>query len=103
MDNRTEILKRLLIETAHEWLERNKNAIGDKWYEKIRKELNRANSIIYDRVTLMGYALWLFNILVNLGVIAVLTKSGYHIININKALDQRTTKRLIVVIHMCTW
>ncbi|MEM4430673.1 MAG: hypothetical protein QXM08_05880 [Thermofilaceae archaeon] len=103
MDLQTEVMKRLLIDTAWDWLEKNKRAIGDKWYEKISKHLRRADSEITDKASLMGYALWLFNILGTFGVLAGMGPDGYTIKYINERLDKRSTRQLLTVIQMCVW
>ncbi|MEM4958838.1 MAG: hypothetical protein QXX12_03070 [Nanopusillaceae archaeon] len=103
MDLQTEVMKKLLIDAAWQWLEANKNAIGDKWYEKISKHLRRADTEITDKIRLMGYALWLFNIVTNFSVVAYISRRRYTVWHINENLDQRTTKQLIAAIHMCLW
>ncbi|MEM4593238.1 MAG: hypothetical protein QW196_07550 [Sulfolobales archaeon] len=103
MDAQLEILKRLLIDTAWDWLEKNKHAIGDNWYEKISKYLRRADTEITDKVRLMGYALWLYNVVTNFAVLAYMSRRRYVIWRINENLDAKTTKQLIAVIHMCLW
>ncbi|MEM4846460.1 MAG: hypothetical protein QW794_01715 [Thermosphaera sp.] len=103
MDAQLEVFKRLLIETAWSWLEANKSTIGEKWYEKISSHLRRADTEITDKIRLMGYALWLYNIVVNFSVLAYLSRRRYVIWRINENLDAKTTKQLIAVIHMCLW
>lgn len=103
MDVQVEVMKKLFIDMAMSWLEKNRVAIGDKWYEKIRKHLRKAESQITDKASLMGYALWLFTVLGTLGVLAGMGPDGYTVKYISEKLDERSTRQLLAVIQMCVW
>ncbi|MEM4061119.1 MAG: hypothetical protein QXK11_11510 [Pyrobaculum sp.] len=103
VDLRDELMKKLLIEAAWEWLEKNRSAIGDKWYEKISKHLRRADSEITDKARLMGYALWLYNIVSNFAVESGISRRGVAIHSVPPIIDEKTTRRLLVAIQMSIW
>ncbi|MGC8988395.1 hypothetical protein, partial [Infirmifilum sp.] len=49
------------------WLETNKNAIGEKWYKKIDRELRKVEAgQVYDCAGALALALWTLNVLATL-------------------------------------
>jgi hypothetical protein len=85
-----------------DWAEINKNAIGDKWFKRITKEvkahLKRETPTIPE---VMGFALWCFNVVSTLGVLAGIAPNEVAIHSISKNLDERSTKRLLYLCAAC--
>ena len=71
MENKWEDIIRLfrtqLLNAFSEWLEKNREAIGDKWYEQLQKQPWRECAT---PVEIMGTAMWMFNMIADFGVLA---------------------------------
>jgi hypothetical protein len=88
-------IRRMLIEAFAEWLEANKETIGDKWYASLMKQDWRGCD---DISSIMGTAMWVFNMVANLGVLAGMGPGDYQIHQLADGLDEKNTKRLLVAI-----
>jgi hypothetical protein len=91
--------RRELSEKFLAWLDRNRERIGKKWHEKLLKNFRKAK--MNDEAHILATALWMFNMVTNLGVIAGIGVSfGYKIEKIYN-LDEKTTKDVLEVISKC--
>jgi hypothetical protein len=91
--------RRELSEKFLAWLDRNRERIGEKWYKKLLKNFRKAK--MNDETHILATALWMFNMVANLGVIAGIGISfGYKIEKIYN-LDRETSEDLLKVIAKC--
>jgi len=91
--------RRELSEKFLAWLERNKEKIGEKWYEKLLKNFRKAK--MNDEAHILATVLWMFNMVCNLGVVAGIGISfGYKIEKIYN-LDEKTTKDVLEALSKC--
>jgi len=86
-----------LLEAFESWLEKNREAIGD-WYDKLQKQPWRE---MCTPVEIMGTSLWMFNMIANCGVMAGIGPDKVSIHEIDKRLDEQSTKRLLLMIQAC--
>jgi hypothetical protein len=106
-----ESLLRLFYErvavAATDWAEANKNAIGEKWSKHIAKYARRALSLSRDPKhaptvpEVMGFALWAFNMVAGLGVMAGLGPNGVSLQGIPPSMDEKSTRRLLYLCSAC--
>jgi len=91
---REELSKKFLA-----WLDRNRERIGEKWYKKLLKNFRKAN--MDSEVRVLAVALWMFNMVCNLGAIGAIGVSfGYKIEKVYN-LDRETTEDLLKTISRC--
>jgi hypothetical protein len=88
-----------LISAFKDWLEKNHEAIGDKWYDSLMKKVTEADADT--AVKIMGTSLWMFNMIAGFGVMAGIGPNNVNLQGLNPALDEKSTKRLLVIISEC--
>jgi len=94
------LFKQVLIEAVDNWLSNNKELIGEKIEKRIRRELRKFSK---DRPTIpsiCGFALWIFQMMGNLGVVAGVGVDGYTVFEATweRGFDRRSTERLLLAI-----
>jgi len=71
MENKWEDVIRLfrnsLLDAFSNWLEKNREVIGDKWYDSLQKQPWRECAT---PIEIMGTGLWVFNMVAGFGVLA---------------------------------
>jgi len=82
------------------WLEANKDAIG-KWYDQLHKRAKDAENITTNAIAIMGTSMWMFNMIANCGVMAGIGPDKVSIHQLDPRLDEKTTKRLLLLISAC--
>jgi len=92
------MFRQSLLSAFEEWLEKNKEAIG-KWYDRLLKQIAEADCDT--AIKIMGTALWMFNMVAGLGVMAGIGPDGVNIHEINPQLDEQSTKKLLLIISSC--
>jgi len=91
--------RRELSEKFLTWLNKNREKIGEKWYEKLLKSFRKTK--MNNEAHVLATTLWIFNMLGTLGMIGGIGVSfGYKIEEIYN-LDRRTTEDLLKVISKC--
>jgi len=102
MENRWEDIIRMfrtqLLDAFSDWLEKNREAIGDKWYEKLQKQTWRECAT---PIEIMATSMWMFNMIAGFGVMAGIGPDHVSIHEIDKRLDESSTKRLLLMIQSC--
>jgi len=91
------MFRRSLLDAFSDWLEKNREAIG-KWYEKLQGETWRECAT---PVEIMGTAMWMFNRVADLGVLAGIGPDQVSIHEIREGLDKPSTVRLLHLIKAC--
>ncbi|MEM4976740.1 MAG: hypothetical protein QXT64_05400 [Desulfurococcaceae archaeon] len=97
MDARTEVLKRLLVDVAREWIERSREAIGEEQYELLSRQLQKFSEMY----PLETAARWLLRIVSDHADIAYTGKRLFEVWWVREGIDPRSTRQLLAVIHMC--
>ncbi len=92
------------LETAARlWLETNKpalDAINKNWYKKIKRDLERTDwKDKHPCVIALATALWLFNMVTNLGVVAGVGVDFLKVHRIPESFDRATTLFLLATIR----
>jgi hypothetical protein len=90
--------RRELSEKFLTWLEKNREKIGEKWYENLLKFFRKIK--MNDETDVLATALWMFNMIGNLGGIAGIGLFGYKLEKIYN-LDEKTTKDVLETISKC--
>lgn len=86
-----------LVRAFREWLDANRDRINPRWVARLERELRRVNTSTVPGV--VGGALWMFNMLANLGVLATVGLDGYKVYDYS-VFDRRTTDRLLRTISI---
>jgi len=99
MEDIIRLFHQSLLATFDNWLEKNKEAIGDKWYYRLEQQMKEADCDT--AIKIMGTALWMFNMIAGFGVLAGIGPDKVSIHEIDKRLDEQSTKRLLLLIQSC--
>jgi hypothetical protein len=91
-----ELVGQQLINSFNDWLEANKNNLHPRLYNKLRKQLRKVE--VDSIVSVIGTAMWMFQILGNVGVGAGIGPYDYVIQYMNENIDRKTTERLLLMI-----
>jgi len=100
MEDIIKLFRQSLLAAFDNWLEKNKEAIGEKWYDwflKKRGEVADCDTA----VKIMGTSMWMFNMVADCGVLAGIGPDMVNIREIREGLDEESTKRLLLVISNC--
>jgi hypothetical protein len=79
------------------WLDVNKEAIG-KWYDDLYKKAKDAEAECNTIMKLMGDAMWMMNMIANLGVLAGVGPNHFDLQVLAPGLDEKSSKRLLALI-----
>jgi len=91
--------RRELSEKFLTWLNKNRERIGEKWYENLLKNFRKVK--MNNEAQISATVLWMLNVIGSLGVIAGIGVSfGYKIEKIYN-LDRETTEDLLKVMSKC--
>jgi hypothetical protein len=102
MEHAIRLFRKQLFDTFYGWLERNKDAIGDKEYSDLFSRAKEAENTADNAIGIMAVALWMFNMAANCGVMAGVGPDGYNLQCLeNPKLDEASTKKLLTIIVAC--
>lgn len=99
MEDAIRMFRESLLSAFRDWLEKNKETVGDKWYDELLRKVKEVDADT--AIKIMGTAMWIFNMIANLGVLAGITPDGISIHKIREGLDEQSTKRLLLIISSC--
>jgi len=85
-----------LVDAFEKWLEANRDRINPRLYNRLRRELRKVNTSTVPGV--MGAALWMLNILGNMGCLVTVGLDGFQIISCD-GFDRRATERLAILMY----
>jgi len=97
------LFRERLFANFYEWLETNRQVIGDKWYERFVEMAKKAEDDCNSAIKIIATALWLFNMMSNCGVMAGLgpdhisDQTDYE----RTGLDKKSTKRMLLLVQAC--
>jgi len=98
MEDIVRMFRQSLLSAFEDWLEKNREAIG-KWYDRLLSQVKGADCDT--AIKIMGTAMWMFNMVAGLGVLAGIGPDGVNIHEIDPRLDEQSTKRLLLIISSC--
>jgi len=102
MENKWEDIIRMfrtqLLDTFSDWLEKNREAIGDKWCDSLQKQPWRECAT---PIEIMATSMWMFNMIADCGVLAGIGPDQVSIHEIREGLDKQSTVRLLHLIKAC--
>jgi len=97
MEDIIRLFRKSLLDAFGDWLEKNEEAIG-KWYDSLQKQPWRDCAT---PIEIVSMALWMFSMIANLGVLAGVGPNNLNIVEIRKGLDEKSSKRLLLMIQNC--
>jgi len=95
------LFRQQLFSSFYEWLENNKEAIGEKWHRQLSEKGKEAEDECDTAIKIMGTSLWMFNMISGCGVLAGIGPNAVSIHEIAPKLDEKSTKRLLHLIAAC--
>jgi len=95
------LFRKQLFSSFYEWLETNKEAIGEKWYKQLSEKGKEAEDECDTAIKIMATAMWAFNMAAGCGVLAGIGPDKVNIQEIREGLDEQSTKRLLLMIQAC--
>ncbi|MEM3728520.1 MAG: hypothetical protein QXF75_04905 [Candidatus Bathyarchaeia archaeon] len=101
MESLVRMFRESLFKAFYDWLEKNKAAIGEKWYVYAFNEAKKAEDLADNAVGVVGVAMWMFNTIANCGVMAGVGPDGYSLQCLDPKIDEASTKRLLMMIVAC--
>jgi len=101
MESLVKMFRESLFKAFYDWLEKNKAAIGEKWYVYAFNEAKKAEDLADNAVGVVGAAMWMFNMIANCGVMAGVGPDGYSLQCLDPKIDEASTKRLLMMIVAC--
>jgi len=100
MEDIIKLFRQSLLATFDNWLEKNKEAIGEKqynWFLKKRKDAGDCDTAI----KIMATSMWMFNMIADCGVLAGIGPDKVSIHEIREGLDKQSTVKLLHLIKAC--
>ena len=101
MEDTIRLFRKTLFSAFRDWLKTNKEAIGEKWYNKLRTQLAKADADT--AIKIMATSMWIFNMIANFGVLTGIgpPPSKIKLQGLNEKLDKKSTMRLLYMIQSC--
>ena len=103
MESMLRLFREQLFSAFYEWLEKNRDYLGkrhDQLYEQSKKS---AENLADNEIGIFSMAMWMFNSVANCGVMCGIGPDGpvLYDYSIPEGLDEKTTKRLLLMISSC--
>jgi len=96
MEETIVMFKECLFQSFYDWLLRHREMIGDKHYGKLFDDLKKAWDLSDTPVKLIGIAMWIFNMIANLGVLAGLGPAKVDLQVLPEKYDEKLTRRVLL-------
>ena len=95
------MFRKSLFKAFYNWLEVNKEAIGEKWYNELRSRAAKADADT--AIKIMATSMWMFNMISGFGVLTGIgpPPSKIELQGFNEKLDKKATMRLLYMIQSC--
>jgi hypothetical protein len=94
----TRMFRERLFLAFFDWLDTNHQAIGDNWYENLYKKGKDGEADCDTIMKIMGDAMWMFNMIANLGVMAGVGPNKVDLQALAPGLDEKSSKRILALI-----
>jgi len=101
MEETIVMFKECLFQSFYDWLLRHREIIGDRHYGKLLDDLKKSWDLSDTAVKLIGIAMWIFNMIANLGVMAGLGPAKVNIVEIPQQYDEKLTRRVLLNCSSC--
>ena len=98
MEDTIRLFRTQLFSAFRNWVDTNKQAIGEKWCSRLLKEGEKAASDCDTALKIIGVALWMFNMISQFGVLAGLGPNKVNLQHLDERIDEKSTKRIL---HLC--
>jgi len=98
MEDFSRMFRERLFAAFFDWLDANKKAIGDKWYDNLYMKGKDAEAECNTIMKIMGDAMWMMNMIANLGVLAGVGPNHFDLQVLAPGLDEKSSKRLLALI-----
>jgi len=102
LESMLRLFRKQLFSAFYKWLEKNKEYL-DKRYSQLYNKGKEAENAAQDAIGVFSMAMWMFNSIANCGVMCGIGPDGpvLYDYSIPEGLDEKTTKRLLLVISAC--
>ncbi len=100
MQDAIKLFRTQLFDAFWDWVETNKEVIGEKWYKFFQKEGKHAENV-NTAGGIMATSMWMFSMIANLGVSAGIGPNRVQIHQIDKRLNKKSSIRLLHIISCC--
>ena len=102
MEELVRMFRDSLFNSFYDWLEKNRDAVGEDLYEKLYDRAKEAEDAADNAIGVMAVAIWMLNMISGCGVFAGVGPEGYNLQYIeNPKIDEGSTRRLLTVISAC--
>jgi len=93
--NTAEAIGEELANRLYKWLKIHREVIGENWYKKMMSERKKFIRERKTADTVIGFTLWIQNMLSNFGILASIGLDGIKIYYINNRINQVATLQLL--------
>ncbi len=97
LEDFTRSFRERLFAAFFNWLEVNKNTLG-KRYDGIYNEGRKAEAECNTLQKIMGYSLWMLNMIADCGVNAGIGLNGVNFQSVAEGIDEGSSKRLLALL-----
>ena len=94
------LFRKQLFVAFWDWVETNKEAIGEKWYASLKKRGKDAENCD-TAIKILATSMWMFNMIAGCGVLAGIGPNNVNLQHLDERLDEKTSKRLLYLIASC--
>lgn len=98
MQDLTKLLKERVYAAFFNWLTVNRRVIGECWYVDLWSKGKDQEANDCSLLDILGSAMWMFNMVANLGVGAGLGVGTFDLQFLASGLDEQSTKRLLALL-----
>ena len=94
----TRLFRERLFAAFYNWLEVNKDVIGEHRYTDLHNKAADYEATCNTIMKIMGGAMWMFNMIANLGVMAGVGPNHFDLQVLAPGLDETSSKRILALI-----
>ena len=97
MEDFSRMFRERLFAAFFDWLDVNRETV-DKWYDDLYRKGKDAEAECNTIMNIIGDAMWMFNMIANLGVLAGVGPNSFDLQVLAPGLDEKSSKRLLALI-----
>ena len=98
MEEFTHLFRERLFAAFYNWLDVNEETIGEHWYTDLHNKAADYEATCNTIMKIMGGAMWMFNMIANLGVMAGVGPNHFDLQSLALGLDETSSKRILALI-----
>lgn len=91
------MFKEGLFNAFHDWIVKNEEAIGDKWFNNLLKREKEAWNMSSNAVSLIAASMWMFNTIAQFGIMAGIGPADVKLHSIPEGIDEKASKRVLLL------